>query len=93
MKVRELISTPTNNLTDLGAVIRDLRKKYGKYLKDMSDYMGVSPSFLCSIEFGKNPLNEADAAKILNFFSLECDASVKDIQKLFRRIKIRIKND
>ncbi|WP_299142767.1 helix-turn-helix transcriptional regulator [uncultured Dialister sp.] len=57
-------------LTSLGKFLRKLRIDNGEILKNMSDKLDVSPSFLSAVENGKKKMPSSWNSKICLFYQL-----------------------
>ncbi len=76
---------------NIGERIRKERKKYGLTQNSLSEYLGISVSYLGSIERGNRPLSAAMIKKFHDYFSLSYDyildgKSILDLQ-YFESIK------
>ena len=60
-------------LTEFGQYLRKLRIDHGDFLKDMSDVLGVTPSYLSAVETGKRnvPSQRAEQIHIVTARSIE----------------------
>ena len=65
-------------LTALGKVLRRLRLERGELLKDMATAIDVVPSYLSSIENGKNQPTEKFLSSLLNAYQF----TVEEIQEV-----------
>ena len=57
-------------MTALGQFLRKLRIDQRELMKDMADKLGVSPSFMSSVENGKKSMPSAWNGKICELYSL-----------------------
>ena len=76
-----------NGLTQLGAFLRKLRIDRREYLRDMAAKLGVSMSFLSSVENGKKNMPSEWMTKIPPLYGLtdsqraELDAAIAESEK------------
>ena len=62
-------------ITELGKFLRKLRIDNGEILKDMSEKLGVTVSFLSAVENGKKKMPSAWNKIICNLYSLNAEQS------------------
>lgn len=58
-------------VTPLGKELRIIRLNVNEILKDMAVKIGISPSYLSSIENGKRPPTQSLVNKIINIYKLD----------------------
>ena len=63
------------SVSELGSFIRDKRKKLGYTQAQLSDYSGVSASFISNLENGKETIEMGKAIFILQLLGLDLDIS------------------
>ena len=56
-------------LTEFGKAIRKARIDVGTSMADMAEYLGVKPSFLSQMEFGKKAVPESFVSRIEDYFA------------------------
>ncbi|MDW9243940.1 hypothetical protein [Burkholderia cepacia] len=59
----------TNPLTPYGMLVRALRIVSGTTLMDMAQHLGRGPAELSAVEFGRNPVRDADIVDAAHFFA------------------------
>ncbi len=59
------------SVTDFGKQIREKRKSLGYTQKDISDFLGVSVSFISDLENGKPTIEFEKALKLANMLGLD----------------------
>ena len=57
-------------VTAFGKLVRTHRMDRGALLIDMADHLGVSPSFVSSVEFGRKPVPPDWPVRIAKFYEL-----------------------
>ena len=65
-----------NNSSDFGAKLRERRKSLGYTQKDLSEYTGLSISFLSDLERGKKTAELEKALYVANILGI--DVTLKD---------------
>lgn len=56
-------------LTDFGKAVRKARIDVGTSMADMAEYLGVKPSFLSQVEFGRKSVPESFVKRIEDYFA------------------------
>lgn len=56
-------------LTEFGEAVRILRMQHGLSLKQMAESMGISSSYLSSIEFGEKRLSQKLSSSAISFLT------------------------
>lgn len=69
-------------LTEFGKVIRKIRLDKGEILKNMAERLGVSSSFLSSVENGRKDIPEKWLDQIVDFYNLN-EKEKEDLEKAF----------
>ena len=73
VNVNNTNNTDTSKLTPFGVFVRKLRLDNDERLKDMAERMGVSSTYLSSIEYGRRAVPSAWRDKIQEIYHLETD--------------------
>jgi transcriptional regulator with XRE-family HTH domain len=60
-------------LSDFGQLIRGLRLRKDMLLSDMADQLGVSPSYLSAVDFGRRPVPKDWPDKIAKILDLSAE--------------------
>lgn len=79
-------------LTSLGRFLRKLRIDKGEILKDMSDKLGVTVSFLSAVENGKKRMPSSWNGKICNLYALS-EAQQDEFTKAIAETELAIEMD
>lgn len=82
----------TTKLTPFGKQVRHYRIEVGTTLGEMATELGVSSSYLSSLEVGRKPLNDATIGRIVEFF-LKKGINADDLLALADRTRAAIKVD
>jgi transcriptional regulator with XRE-family HTH domain len=80
------------NYTEFGKFFRILRIENGEVLADAKKFLGVSVSFISSVECGKKPIPEDWYKKICEHYSLSQDKSI-ELMNAIDRSKSSLKLD